>query len=238
MTNMHARLTGSERQKIEKDITSLVSNLSEAVICGDQQIIQLEKMLEEHKKQLAGATKAAETAAQDNKALQAQVVAQKDELGARNADISVLNLEIKSLTKDGEALQRQLASSVAENKKQQEKLDAMTQERDQAANAGAESEREITSLTTTVTEYEKVDVELRARIAELEQLLIVERRKSGQELMARILELEAMLNAERMRVQDIPELSEITKIDTKARAANSSQSVTQTKHTLAKKMNK
>lgn len=237
MTKMHARLTGSERQKIEKDIGSLVSSLSEAVSCGDQRIIQLEKQLEQNKKELADATQAAASAAQQNKDLQAQVVAQKDELGARNADISVLNLEIKSLTKDGEALQRQLAAAVAENQKLQDKLEAMTREKDQASNAGAEFEREITSLMSTITEYESADAELRARIAELEQLLIVERRKSGQELMARILELEAMLNAERQRVQDIPELSEITKIDTKVRAANS-KSVTQTKHTLAKKMGK
>ena len=234
---MHARLTGSERQKIEKDISSLVSNLSEAVNCGDQRIIQLEKQLEQMKKELADASGAAASAAQQVKELQDQVVAQKDELGARNADISVLKLEIKSLTKDGEALQRQLSASGAENQSLRDKLEAMTREKDKASSDGAEFEREIASLINSINDYESADAELRARVAELEQLLIVERRKSGQDLMARILELEAMLNAERQRVQDIPELSEITKIDTKVRAANS-KSVNQTKQTLAKKMGK
>ncbi len=237
MTNMHARLTGSERQKIEKDIASLVSNLSEAVNCGDQRIAQLEKQLEQVKKELADAASAAASAAAHNKELQAQVVSQKDELASRNSEISVLKLEIKSLTKDSDGLQRHLAASSDENQKLRDKLEAMTREKDQANRAGAEFEREISSLTTTISEYESVDAELRDRIAELEQLLIVERRKSGQELMSRILELEAMLNAERLRVQDIPELSELTKIDTKVKAANS-KSVTQTKQTLAKKMGK
>ena len=142
---------------------------------------------------------------------------------------------MKSLTKDNESLQKQLAGNADENQRLRDKLEAANREKDQAAAAGADFEREITSLMTTITEFESTDAELRARIEELEQLLIVERRKSGQELMSRILELEAMLSAERARVQEIPDLAEITKIDNKVKAANS-KSVTQTKQKLAKKM--
>lgn len=232
---MHARLTSSERQKIEKDIGSLVHNLSEAISCADNRIAELEKLLDGQKKELAAANAAATSSAAQIKELQAQVAAQKDELGARNADISVLKLEVKSLTKDNEALQKQLAASAGENQRLQDKVEALTREKDQAASAGAEFEREISSLVTTLSEYESTDAQLRARIEELEQLLIVERRKSGQELMSRILELEAMLSAERARVQDMPDLGEMTKIDSKVKAANN-KSVTQTKQKLARKM--
>lgn len=232
---MHARLTGSERQKIEKDIASLVHNLSEAISCGDNRISQLEKQLEQQKNELAAASAAASESAALVKELQAQVVSLKDDLGARNADISVLKLEIKSLTKDNEALQKQVAARDDENQRLKDKLEAMTRAKDQSDSAGAEFEREISSLRSSVTEYEMTDAELRARIEELEQLLIVERRKSGQELMARILELEAMLSAERARAQDMPDLAELTKIDTKVKAANS-KSVSQTKQSLAKKI--
>ncbi len=232
---MHARLTNSERQKIEKDISSLVHNLNEAIGCGENQIAQLEKQLEQTRKELAAAAASASDSAGQVKDLQAQIAALKDELGARNADISVLKLEVKSLTKDNESLQKQLAGNADENQRLRDKLEAVTREKDQAASAGADFEREITSLMTTITEFESTDAELRARIEELEQLLIIERRKSGQELMSRILELEAMLSAERARVQDIPDLAEITKIDNKVKAANS-KSVSQTKQKLAKKM--
>lgn len=232
---MHARLTSSERVKIEKDIASLVHDLSEAISCGDNRIAQLEKQLEQQKNELAAASAAASDSAAQVKDLQAQVVALKDDLGARNADISVLNLEIKSLNKDNEALQKQLAAKDADNQRLKDKLEAMTREKDQAAAAGADFEREISSLRSMLTEYEVTDSELRARIEELEQLLIIERRKSGQELMSRILELEAMLSAERARAQEMPDLAEITKIDTKVKAANS-KSVTKTKQSLAKKM--
>ncbi len=232
---MHARLTNSERQKIEKDIGSLVHNLNEAIGCGENQIAQLEKQLEQTRKELAAAAASASDSAGQVKDLQAQIAALKDELGARNADISVLKLEVKSLTKDNESLQKQLAGNADENQRLRDKLEAVTREKDQAASAGADFEREITSLMTTITEFESTDAELRARIEELEQLLIIERRKSGQELMSRILELEAMLSAERARVQDIPDLAEITKIDNKVKAANS-KSVSQTKQKLAKKM--
>ena len=232
---MHARLTNSERQKIEKDISSLVHNLNEAIGCGENQIAQLEKQLEQTRKELAAAAASASDSAGQVKDLQAQIAALKDELGARNADISVLKLEVKSLTKDNESLQKQLAGNADENQRLRDKLEAVTREKDQAASAGADFEREITSLMTTITEFESTDAELRARIEELEQLLIIERRKSGQELMSRILELEAMLSAERARVQDIPDLAEITKIDNKIKAANS-KSVSQTKQKLAKKM--
>lgn len=232
---MHARLTNSERQKIEKDIGGLVHSLNEAIGCGENQIAQLEKLLEQTKKELAAAAASASDSAGQIKDLQAQVAALKDELGARNADISVLKLEVKSLTKDNESLQKQLAGNADENQRLRDKLEAVTREKDQAASAGADFEREISSLITTITEFESTDAELRARIEELEQLLIVERRKSGQELMSRILELEAMLSAERARVQDMPDLGEITKIDNKVKAANS-KSVSQTKQKLAKKM--
>ena len=232
---MHARLTNSERQKIEKDIGSLVHSLNEAIGCGENQIAQLEKLLDQTKKELAAAAASASDSAGQIKDLQAQVAALKDELGARNADISVLKLEVKSLTKDNESLQKQLAGNADENQRLRDKLEAVTREKDQAASAGADFEREISSLITTITEFESTDAELRARIEELEQLLIVERRKSGQELMSRILELEAMLSAERARVQDMPDLGEITKIDNKVKAANS-KSVSQTKQKLAKKM--
>ena len=232
---MHARLTNSERQKIEKDIGSLVHGLNEAIGCGENQIAQLEKQLEQAKKELAAASAAASDSAAQVKDLQAQIVALKDELGARNADISVLKLEVKSLTKDNESLQKQLAGNADENQRLRDKLEATNREKDQAVAAGADFEREITSLMSTITEFESTDAELRARIEELEQLVIIERRKSGQELMSRILELEAMLSAERARVQEIPDLAEITKIDNKVKAANS-KSVTQTKQKLAKKM--
>ena len=151
---MHARLTSSERQKIEKDIASLVHNLSEAVSCGENQIAQLEKQLEQQKKELASATAAANDSAAQVKELQAQMVSMKDDLGARNADISVLKLEIKSLTKDNESLQKQLGAKDGENQRLKDKLEAMTREKDQAASAGAEFEREINSLRTTITEFE------------------------------------------------------------------------------------
>ncbi len=232
---MHARLTSSERQKIEKDIASLVHNLGEAISCGENRISQLEKMLEQQKSELDAASAAASESAAQVKELQAQVVSLKDELGARNADISVLKLEIKSLTKDNESLQKQLAAKEDEAQRTKDKLEALQREKDQADSAGADFEREISSLRSLITEFEVSDADMRARIEELEQLLIIERRKSGQELMSRILELEAMLSAERARAQEMPDLAEITKIDTKVKAANS-KSVTQTKKTLAKKM--
>ena len=155
---MHARLTNSERQKIEKDIGSLVHSLNEAIGCGENQIAQLEKLLDQTKKELAAAAASASDSAGQIKDLQAQVAALKDELGARNADISVLKLEVKSLTKDNESLQKQLAGNADENQRLRDKLEAVTREKDQAASAGADFEREISSLITTITEFESLSL--------------------------------------------------------------------------------
>ncbi len=232
---MHARLTVNERHKIEKEIATLVSSLSEAVNCGDQRIKELEKQIEQLNRQLADAAKAADSSAKQTTALEKQITELKEELAARNADISVLKLEIKSLTKEGESLLGQVTAGTAEQQALRDRLDAALREKDQAQQAGAESDKEIDSLRGTIQEFEATDAALRERIVELEQLLIVERRKTGQELMSRILELEAMLSVERQRVEEMPELSEITRIDSKVKAANNA-SVNKSKKDLAKKM--
>ena len=113
---MHAILTVSERQKIEKDISGLVSNLSEAVACGDSRIRELEKLLEQQSKKAADAEAQFGAASKANKDFEAQITALKEELGARNADISVLNLEIKTLGKDVDSLQRQHTEAAEEAK--------------------------------------------------------------------------------------------------------------------------
>jgi len=191
---MHARLTVSERQKIEKDIAAQVSKLSEAVTCGDQRIKELEGLLEQQNKELAKAAADAGTSADRVRELESSVAALKDELNSRNADISVLKLEIKSLTKEGDA------------------------------------------LNETIAEYGSTDEQLRARIEELEQMLIVERRKTGQELMSRILELEAMLSVERQRVAEMPEIVDVSKVESRSKKAANSKSIKETKENLAKKM--
>lgn len=232
---MHAQLTVNERQKIEKEIATLVASLSEAVNCGEQRIKELEKQIEQLTRQLADAGKAADSSAANTRVLEKQVADLKEELAARTADIAVLKLEIKSLTKEGESLLGQVTAGTAEQLGLRDRLDAALREKDQSQQAGVESGKEIDALRSTIDEYESTDAALRARITELEQLLIVERRKTGQELMSRILELEAMLSVERQRVEEMPEVSEITKIDSKVTAANNA-SVNKSKKNLAKKM--
>ena len=85
------------------------------------------------------------------KDFEAQITALKEELGARNADISVLNLEIKTLGKDVDSLQRQHTEAAEEVKALRDKLAAAQREADQAKTAGADSDREITELRETIS---------------------------------------------------------------------------------------
>ncbi len=236
---MHARLTSGERNKIEKEIGVLYAKLHESANCSDQRIIELERLLEQQKSQLADAKSEMAKAAQQQKDIEKQLAAAKDELNVRATDIKVQGLEISSLKKEIEGLQGQMGDAQAEARKLQDSLNATAKELDQARADGAAGEREMAMLRATISEYESTDRELRERIVTLEKMLVKERQRVGQDLMARILELESMLDVERRKVEDLPEIPEIAEVKMTTRkvvkAANA-ESVATTKKNLAKKM--
>jgi len=232
---MHARLSTGERQKIEKDIGSLVSKLSEAIGCGDNKIAEPERMLEQQKAKLDDANKEIARAAQQNKDVEKQLADARDDINTKATDIKVLGLEISSLKKDCDGLQAQLGEAVADGKQLQQQLADTGKQLDSTREQVAAGDREIAGLKQTVSEFESSDRELRQRIATLEKMLVTERQRAGKDLMARILELEAMLDVERRKVEDLPEFPEIAQVQMTSKSANS-ESVVNTKKNLAKKV--
>ncbi len=230
---MHARLTVNQRHKIEKDVSTLVASLSEAISCGDGRISDLEKQLEASKSALADSKVEATRAEQANKDLEARLAASRDELNTRDTDLKVQRLEMKNLASENQELQKRLSGTDAEIKKLQEQLAAAKAEAEAGRRDSDAQQRELQELHEIITTYEMSDAELRERIITLEKSLVTERQRAGQELMSRILELESMLEVERRRVEDLPEMTTVSTIRTTAKAANS---VSKTKRTLNKKL--
>ncbi len=233
---MNKMLSTPTRIKHEREITVLLTTLSEHTTACERQISELEKSLKRETTAVSNHKRAARKMEQQINALEKRVESSKEEAAALATDLKLAKAAHKALEKDVASalascasLESRLATANAEKDSLAGELsaalaatDAVKQELSQRDAELANAQADIESYESMVSDFRETDRALRERIALLESQLSDERTKAGKDLLLRIMELETMLDAERNKVSDLQELPSVVKLETTAAAANAS----------------
>ncbi|MEM9601537.1 MAG: hypothetical protein AAGA11_01630 [Pseudomonadota bacterium] len=231
---MNKMLPTPTRIKHEREITVLLTTLSEHTTACEKRIVELEKRLKTESEAATQHKRAARKAEQQVATLRQRLEDGKGEAAALATDLKLARAAQKTAEKDSAAalaartaVEGKLATAQAER-------DALTVEIANAEKAAdafradiasrdaalADARSEIDAFEAMVAEFRDTDQALRERIALLEGQLSDERTKAGKDLLLRIMELETMLEAERNKVGDLQELPSVVKLETRSVAAN------------------
>lgn len=231
---MNKMLPTPTRFKHERDITVLLTTLSEHTTACEKRIAELEKRLKVESDAAASFKRDARKAEQQVQTLRQKLEDGKGEAAALATDLKLARSAHKAAEKEASAAQA--AHAATENKLttlQAEKdavaaellaanraADALRIEIADRDNQLADARSELDSYEVIINEFRDTDQALRERIAYLESQLSDERTKAGKDLLLRIMELETMLEAERHKVNDLQELPSMVKLETRSVAAN------------------
>lgn len=208
--NAHSKSQEAAAASLLEQQKLAAADSQSAASAAEQQLAQLKR---EH----ADLKKAADSRLNDLHQSKTEAAKFAEKIAAAEAKIADLEARMSQQAKNGDSTEQQLRDDL---NKQANAYSAQQAELRDAVNQALE-------LQNTVADYQSNEVELRAMIEKLQQLLSDERKMAGTSLLTRIRELEAMLDAERRKADELHVIGDVgnvtlSKSSVRTNAANAS----------------